>query len=144
MSRVIRVESASRSRERLLQGIAAALRFAASRSSAPPDEADLLAFLDACVSGLRQSVDDTATAWEKRGYWLKADRFRQEWAWAERIGIPLQAALASGDLDRARALGMELATPIREVRLPASWTKARPWAGAWERRNGSSKKPQAS
>jgi len=138
MSRVIRVETAYRSRQRILQGMALALRFAASREASAGDQPDLLAFLDLSLAELRRSVDETAAAWEKRGYWLKADRFRQDWRWAERIGDSLHSAIESGDLDRARASGMELATPVHDVRLPASLARARPWVGAWDRRNGSS------
>ena len=143
MSRVIRVEAASRSRQRVLQGMALALRYAASSGATPADQPDLLAFLDLSLAELRRSVDETAAAWEKRGYWLKADQFRQDWRWADRIGDSLHSALDLGDLDRARVSGMELATPVHDVRLPASLVRSRPWVGAWERRNGSSQKPRA-
>lgn len=143
MSRVIRVETAHRSRQRILQGMAVTLRRAVSGVLDPSEQRDLLAFLDVSLAELRRSVDETAAAWEKRGYWLKADRFRQEWGWTERIGSSLSSALGACDLDRAMTSGTELATHIQHVRLPPALSRSRPWDGAWDKRNGSTKAPKA-
>jgi hypothetical protein len=143
MSRVLRIETAHRSRQRILQGLAVALRRSASGVPDPVEQRDLLAFLDMSLEELRRSVDETAAAWEKRGYWLKADRFRQDWNWTERIGMTLSSALASGDFDRATGSGIELATHLLHVRLPAALSRSRPWVGGWEKRNGSTKAPKA-
>ncbi len=91
----------------------------------------------------KAAADETATAWEKRSYWLKADRFRQDWLWTDRIGGCLREALAVSNLERARGCGMELATHLQRVRVPASRLQSRPWVGAWEKRNGYSKGPEA-
>ena len=32
------------------------------------------------------SIDVSVQAWEKRDYWVKADRFRMEWEWAGALG----------------------------------------------------------
>jgi hypothetical protein len=137
LSRVIRIESASRTRERILQGIGAALRYGASAEATADNQRDILAFLSLSLDELCRSVDETAQAWEKRGYWLKADRFRLDWRWAERVGGSMRAALELPDLDQARQCGIELASHLRNVRVPASWAQLRPWAGAWVKRNGS-------
>ncbi|HET7010690.1 MAG TPA: hypothetical protein VFI11_07945 [Anaerolineales bacterium] len=141
MSRVIRIQAAHRTRQHILQAMALAVRAAASPETDPQVERDILAFLDACLAELSKSVDETASAWEKRGYWLKADRFRQEWSWVERSSASLNQALGRRDLERSRACGMELATHLQHVRLPASRLQARPWAGAWKKRNGSTRNP---
>ena len=143
MSRVLRIETAHRSRQRILQGIAVALRRAASGVPEPAEQRDLLAFLDLSLGELRRSVDETAAAWEKRGYWLKADRFRHDWNWTESIGISLSSALGAGDFDRAMGSGIELATHLQNVRLPTALSRSRPWDGGGEKRNGSTKAPKA-
>jgi hypothetical protein len=143
MSRVVRIETAHRSRQRILQGIALALRRAASGASEPAEQRDLLAFLDLSLGELRRSVEETAAAWERRGYWLKADRFRHDWKWTERIGMSMSSALGAGDFDRAMGSGIELATHLQNVRLPAALSRSRPWDGGWEKRNGSTKASKA-
>ena len=143
MSRVIRIQAAHRGRQQILQAMALAIRAAASSQTGSSDERDILAFLEACLAELSRSADETATAWEKRSYWLKADRFRQDWLWTETIGRCLRQALTAADFERARTCGMELATHLHHVRAPASRLQSRPWAGAWEKRNGYSKATEA-
>lgn len=139
MSRVIRVETAHRARQRVLQGMSLALRRAASPSLDLSEQRDLLAFLDLSLVELGRSIDETSAAWEKRGYWLKADRFRQDWEWTERLGRNLSSALASDNLEAATGTGIELATHLRHVRIPAALSAARPWQGAWDKHNGAAK-----
>ena len=38
------------------------------------------------LEAIDESIEQSVAAWEKRGYWLKADRFRQEWRWAGDLG----------------------------------------------------------
>lgn len=126
-----------------MRAMASAVRAASARLDGR-EERDLLTFLELCLGELVQSVEATATAWEKRGYWLKADRFRHDWAWADRLGRSLRDALDRSDQEGGRAVGMELATHLGNARPLASLIAARPWMGAWDKRNGTSQRPPRS
>lgn len=132
MGRVIRTESGSTRRNRILGAMGLALR-AAARTPAmeEPEVRDILAFLALGLTELRESVDETARAWEKREYWLKADRFRSEWAWAEAIDSRLGAALSRKDWPAAQACGMDLARKMADRRVRVRGTQSVPWRGAW-------------
>lgn len=118
----------------MLQACALALRTLASLPAADEGEArDLLAFLHLALSEVQESVEATAAAWEKRDYWLKADRFRAEWRWAGAIARRLDQALRSADLGAGMAVAAELASPLSSVAIPARLTGSRPWEGAWRR-----------
>jgi hypothetical protein len=94
---------------------------------------DVLAFLALSLGELNASVEETASAWERRAYWLKADRFRSEWSWVPRIHARLEAALRVEDLGEAQACGMELANLLADRRLRTLKAGgARPWGGAWD------------
>jgi hypothetical protein len=140
MSRVIRTQAAHRDRSKVLRLMATALR-AASGPLRPAEEWDLPAFLERCLEELAESVDSSAAAWEKRGYWVKADRFRQEWAWTTSLGSTLSDALDNPDLEKARAVGLEIATRLKGVRPLSSLSASRPWLGSRERRNGNPHRP---
>jgi hypothetical protein len=104
-------------------------------------ERDLFAFLALGLAELAGSVETTALAWEKRSYWLKADRFRQEWEWVGQIQPRLDLALTSSDWDEARRCGMELATVLGARKLKTGSKAGTPWRGAWSAwasRNGRS------
>ncbi len=131
MSRVVRTESATRSRERLLQITALALR-GLVRTDLPNGQLrDRLAFAGLALDEIASSVNDTCTAWEKRGYWVKADRFRADWGWVEQPRQNLRATLEAGDLDSAAGHAASLLVKLAAVHIPARLQAATPWEGAW-------------
>lgn len=132
MSRIIRTEGGATHRTRILRAMALAIRSTAVPEPTPPDRLrDVFAFLALSLAELETSVEQTAAAWEKRSYWLKADQFRQEWSWIGVERSALEAALSSGDLEKAGACGMELATILAGRKLRVGKSTARPWLGAW-------------
>ena len=61
---------------------------------------------------LSNSVEETAHAWEERGYWTKADSFRREWAWLEPTLGEFESAM-----EQERPAGTDLCTARLLVRL---------------------------
>jgi len=101
---------------------------------------DVLAFLALSLGELQASIEETATAWERRSYWVKADRFRAEWSWTADMLRRLESNLCGGDLDEAQACATELAGILAGHRLKARRSTGEPWKGAWnawlEKRQG--------
>ena len=88
---------------------------------------DLIALIVYSLRGIAAGVDQSASAWEKRDYFVKADKFRMEWSWAEKYANKLEVMLRGqlwGDLPMALA---ELApkfsdiTVTKYVRTEALW-----------------------
>jgi len=133
MSRVIRIESGASTRTRVLRRLAQALRAATQPTNSSGAEArDILAFLALGLATLQESVEETASAWERRGYWVKADQFRQKWAWGPRVLASLEASLHQGDLLRAGASALEIAAILADLRVDAGRGRGKAWRGAWE------------
>lgn len=129
MSRVFRPESGSSIRNRELRLIASALRYAAEGEPGPAEAKDLMAFLALRLRTIHSTVEQAARAWERRDYWVKADRFRQEWSWARRTEAALNEALRAQDLASARLAALELAQSINGVQ-PYKSSKRSAWQGA--------------
>ena len=85
MSRVINPNAPGKERNRLKRATALALRELMVESEPNEKTRDLVAFITLALEGISETVDVTTTAWEKRDYWIKADRFRLEWEWAGRL-----------------------------------------------------------
>ena len=113
------------------QPLALALRSAGAGRLSDEETRDVLSFLALCLAELGDSIEETARAWERREYWLKADRFRAEWLWVGRIREELETALRAPDWARAFACGTELASILAERNLRVANSKATPWKGAW-------------
>lgn len=131
VSRLIGKPSSARERLRLLGRIGHALRHAAHDRLPPGEASDLLAYIALCLREILASVEQSTAAWEKRGYWLKADRFRLDWRWAEAEYRAAADALdrrapASEALDSLSALRRRTA----DLPVPARLRGAKPWTGA--------------
>jgi hypothetical protein len=81
VSRTHRAVSPAQTRQAILRQIRTAIQPAQGGSADPSAERTRLAYVCESLRRLSISVEETACAWEGRGYWTKADRFRREWAW---------------------------------------------------------------
>jgi len=131
MSRVVGKPSSARERLRLLGRIGHAMRHAAHDRLPPLEAADLLAYVALGLREILTSVEQSTTAWEKRGYWLKADRFRLEWRWAG------AEYLSAADALERRAPAHEALDSLSELRrrtvdlpVPARLPAGKPWTGS--------------
>jgi len=117
----------------MVRSLATALRRCASNDVTPAEQRDLLAFMALVLSDIDQSVDQAAAAWEKRGYWLKADQFRRQWGWVGRGREGLEKALHADDMASAAEAAAGLATSLAGIEAKATRTRDGGWDGAWER-----------
>ena len=132
MSRVIRPESGSSLRNRLLKNIANALRYGAQQAPEEDELRDIVAFIALSLVQIQASLQQTTLAWEKRGYWLKADRFQREWNWVERSWNTLHSALIEENLQSTLPVLAELASHLGTVKGSTRGMNAKPWRGAWK------------
>src|SRR5947207_14918354 len=81
LSRVINPESAGKERPRLTKAIVLAVRELAKQKEVNDEARDLAAFIALALKTIAEGIDVSVVAWEKRDYWVKADKFRMEWMW---------------------------------------------------------------
>jgi len=133
MPRIIKQDSAGKQRSTLVKGVALALRELSQQSSTGDEARDLAAFIALALKEIAAGIDPSVAAWEKRGYWVKADKFRMEWAWSSSIGSKMQAALAAGDWAAIAGLAAQTAGKISNVQVAEHHRLGTPWRGAYER-----------
>ncbi len=86
MSRVINTNGTGKERNTFTRGIVAALRELMKQKEPDAHSYDLVAFIGLSLVAIDANVEQSVKAWEKRDYWVKADRFRMEWSWAGQLG----------------------------------------------------------
>jgi len=97
LGRVINPESAGKERTRLTRATVLALRELMRQSQPDSKTRDLAAFIALALEAVAATIDASVDAWEKRGYWVKADRFRMEWYWSEQLGRAMRQAVLAED-----------------------------------------------
>lgn len=133
MSRVITTQGPGRERQHLRRTIAEALRRLVEKSGLDGEARDLTALIVFCLRGIEDTVERAAVAWEKRNYYLKADRFRSEWAWAGRMADRLAEALRGERWDELPPLLAQLFPHFADIRVIRMTRSPSLWKGAYAR-----------
>ncbi len=135
MSRVINPDSAGRQRNKMVRMTALAVR-ELLRQPEPNDETrDLAIFIVLSLGAIADTIDPSVTAWEKRGYWVKADRFRMEWSWTRARANEMREALFIEDWGAIALCAVQVAQQpqITGVKISPNHRMGKPWRGAWNR-----------
>jgi len=133
LGRIINPERTSQSRNQLSRSVVLALRELALKSDIDEETYDLAAFIGLALITIWQGIESSIIPWEKRGYWVKADRFRMEWNWSERLGLEMQQAVLHEDWPQIAILTGKVAERLAKVKLPQRHRLGKPWIGAWRR-----------
>jgi hypothetical protein len=140
LSRVIKIESAGKDRTQLVRAIVLALRELMRQTETNPLTYDLAAFISLSLKEIIETVDSSVSAWEKRGYWVKADRFRMEWTWAETLSQSMKQAVLSDDWAGVARAAAQVAEKLGDTKVPVRHKLGTPWTGAWDKlRSGDGK-----
>ncbi len=132
MSRVINPDSAGKQRNLLSRSIIGALRELMMQPEPNETAHDAAAYIVLALQEISSTVETSVQAWEKRGYWVKADRFRMEWDWAGRLAEQMKQALLVEDWAMIAGLVTQIAGKLSSVKVTPRSRIGTPWVGAWK------------
>jgi hypothetical protein len=132
MSRVINPDSTGKERTRLTKAIVIAIRELVRQSEPNAEARDLAAFIALALQTIAEGIDVSVAAWEKRDYWIKADRFRMEWAWAGQVGEKMKKAVLDEDWGSVAMLSAQIAQKLQKVKVSENHRMGTPWVGAYK------------
>lgn len=132
MSRVINPESAGKDRTRLTKAIVLAVRELAKQTEVNNETKDLAAFIALALKTISDGIDISVLAWEKRGYWVKADRFRMEWMWTGQYADKIKVAIFTDDWGTIAMTMPQIAQKLGKIEVSANHRLGQPWVGAFK------------
>ena len=132
MSRIINPDSAGKERIRLSKAVVLAIRELAKQTTPGPESRDLAAFISLALSIIAETIDISVAAWEKRGYWVKADKFRMEWVWSGQSAIKMDQAVKADDWEKVALVAAQIAQKLNRTVVPPGNRLGHPWVGAWD------------
>jgi hypothetical protein len=127
------VDRPGKVRQQLRRTIAEALRRLLAKESVDEETKDLAALIVFSLRGISRTVDEAATAWEKRNYFVKADRFRREWAWAGRAADEMESLIRSNRWKRLPAVLAAIMPYFSDVTVKKMVRRPSLWAGCYRR-----------
>jgi hypothetical protein len=128
---VINPESAGKDRTRLSKSIVLAIRELARQQAPGPESRDMAAFIALALQTISEGIDASVAAWEKRGYWVKADRFRMEWMWAGQLAPKMKEAVLKDDWAGIAMLLPQIASKLNKIEISDHHRLGIPWTGSW-------------
>jgi hypothetical protein len=132
LSRIINPDSAGKERSHLSKTIVLAVREMVLQSEPGIESRDLAAFIILALERIAATIDVSVAAWEKRDYWVKADKFRMEWAWAGQLAKKMRAGLRKEDWGEIAVAAAQVAQKLKKVSVAPGNRLGKPWVGAWE------------
>jgi hypothetical protein len=132
MSRVINPDSVGKQRAQLTKAIVLSIRELARQKDTGTETRDLAAFISYALKTISEGIDSSVTAWEKRDYWIKADKFRMEWAWAGLTAEKMRIAVLSEDWSTIALLSAQIAQKFSKIQVSENHRLGRPWVGAFK------------
>ena len=130
MAKIYSPESAGKDRTRLSKTIVLALRELMKQTQPDTLTSDLTAYVVLALEEIAGNIDGSVEAWEKRGYWVKADKFRLEWEWAASSAAKMRRALNEDDWGTVAVTAALIAQKLSKITVPEKHRLGTPWLGA--------------
>ncbi|MCC7118034.1 MAG: hypothetical protein IT310_05870 [Anaerolineales bacterium] len=131
MSRVINPDSVGKERTRLSKSIVLCIRELAKQNAVSAETKDQAAFIALALQAIAEGIDASVSAWEKRDYWVKADKFRMEWMWAGQTAEKLKTAVLADDWATIAMLLPKIAERFQKVEVSDNHRLGKPWNEAY-------------
>ena len=136
MSRLINPDSAGKDRTRLSKAIVLSIRELARQKDVTSETKDLAAFIALALQAIAAGIDASVIAWEKRDYWVKADRFRMDWMWTGQFAEKMKTAVLNDDWATIAMLMPQIAQKFSKIVVSENHRLGKPWVGAYLQLNG--------
>jgi hypothetical protein len=132
MARVINTSSPGKIRNRLRRTIAELLRHLMFKRQLDEDTKDMAAAVVFALRGIHETTETTTAAWEKRDYYLKADRFRLDWEWVPVAAERLEAIIRNDRWEQLPEALAALAPHFADVRIIKMTRPPSTWRASYE------------
>ncbi|MEO0565000.1 MAG: hypothetical protein AAF125_23035 [Chloroflexota bacterium] len=131
MGRVINTASTGKQRNQLRRTIAELLRRLSQKQDIDDDTKNMVAMIALCLREIDEGIDDSVRAWEKRGYWIKADQFRQEWMWVRDTAKSITKMIHDDNWAEMPMMIMQLIPSFSDVNVAKLTRTPDLWANAY-------------
>lgn len=133
MSRVVNPDSQGKKRNQNMRSCAELLRHLSQKSTIDDEARNMLAAIVFALREIDDGLEESAAAWEKRDYWMKAEQFRQKWAWVGMTADELNGIIRAESWDKIPPLIVRLLPNFAEITITKLTRKSDLWDGQYQR-----------
>ncbi|MCU0464485.1 MAG: hypothetical protein MUF38_07920 [Anaerolineae bacterium] len=133
MGRVVNTNDPGKRRNALMRDGAELLRHLMLQTTITDEAKDMLAQLVYTLREVDEGIEESAKAWEKRDYWMKAEEFRARWMWAGSTSDELRQLIRREDWAVLPMFLVKLMPKFSEVTVTKFTRDESLWRGAYMR-----------
>lgn len=133
MSRIIQADNPTNIRNRNRRSIAEMLRQLMQKPSIDDEAIDMAAMVVLLLQEIWEGVEQSAVAWEKRDYWVKAERFMREWRWTLEKAADLDDVLRHEAWDLIPEIMVDVMPYFTDIQIKNYTRDASLWRGAYKK-----------
>lgn len=133
MGRVINTNSPTKIRNYNRRTIAEIMQRLARKQGVDAETKDMTATVVYALREIYDTAETAATAWEKKGYWMKAERFLRQWEWTKPMAANFEDIIREEAWDLLPELMMALYPHFSDVAVKSLTRKADVWQGNYQR-----------
>lgn len=130
MTRIIATSTPGKERAQLSKAIVITIREFMRQKEPGKNTHDMVAFIILALNEISEGIDKSVAAWEKRGYWVKADKYRMEWQWTGFIAKKLEKSFQIIDWESIASTLIEVMGKFEDIKVSDRHRMGKPWVGA--------------
>jgi hypothetical protein len=133
MSRLIQIDNPTNIRNRNRRTIAELLRRLPQKQEIDDEAKDMAATIVLLLHEIYVGVEQSAAAWEKKDYWMKAERFMRDWRWTAEISADMDDVIRHDAWDLLPELLADLYPRFEEMEIKSMTRDASAWKGGYKK-----------
>jgi len=132
VSRIVKTSTPGKERGHLSKAIVVTIREFMRQTKPDDNTRDMIAFIILALREIADGIDKSVIAWEKRGYWVKADKYRMDWAWVTPKEQELNKAFQVNDWGQIAGSLVSLMGRFSDIKVSDKHRMGKPWIGAYK------------
>jgi hypothetical protein len=130
--RIIQSSTPGKERGKLSKAIVITIREFMRQEAPDHSTKDMVAFVILALQEISRGIELSVAAWEKRGYWVKADKYRLEWQWTGEMSNKLQVAFSKEDWATIAGYFLESMEKFSNIKVSDKHRMGKPWENAFK------------
>jgi hypothetical protein len=129
MSRIINTDSTGKHRSQQMRLSAELLRRLSQKTEMDAEAKDMAATLVYCFRKIDEGIEQSASVWDNRDYYMKAEELRQRWAWAGRSADALNGLIQADQWVELPGFLLKIFPHFSDITVAKFTSKEEDWNG---------------
>ena len=130
MTRIIATSTPGKERAQLSKAIVITIREFMQKEKPDKCTRNMVAFIILALEEIAEGIDKSVSAWEKRGYWVKADKYRLEWQWTGTTAKKMRESLHQNNWGEIASTLLDIMGKFENIKVSNKHRMGKPWQGA--------------